>query len=144
MRSIDLRTGFTEQNPIGVNIPLTYTEIQISTPTPTQGSFNSVVVVQALEVGSDNKKYIQLRVNTTPQSINIPAESYYYVRQNITFNEAENTAYGFYDELYKSVVSLARDWTANEYESIVDFPLDVATFEDLLPKFYEDQIHVDP
>lgn len=144
MRSIDLRTGFTEQNPFGVDIPLSYTETQISTPTPTAGLFNSVVIIQALEVGDLDKKYVQLRVNTTDASINIPAESYYYVRENISFNDAENTAYGFYDELYKNVPVFSRDWTANSYESVSDFPLDISTFEDLLPKFYEDEIHVDP
>ena len=144
MRSIDLRTGFTEQNPFGVDIPLIYTETQISTPTPSTGSYNSVVIIQALEVGDLDKKYVQLRVNTTDASINIPAESYYYVRENISFNDAENTAYGFYDELYKNVPVFSRDWTANSYESVSDFPLDISTFEDLLPKFYEDEIHVDP
>lgn len=144
MRSIDLRTGFTELNPNGVNVPLTYTQIEISTPVPNAGYYNSVVIVQALEVGDQNKKYIQLRVNTTNSSITIPAESYYYVLDNISFSKAENTAYGFYDELYKNVPVFSRDGTATTAESISDFPLDAVTFEDLLPNFYEDEIQVDP
>ena len=117
---------------------MSYTETQISSAAPAQGKYKFIVTFNALELTPNSKKYIQLQVNTISTSMNIGAESYYWVSDDLDFAVAEVLSVGFYDDLYKTVPFLVRDWTGNEYSSVVEFPIDMVTLEDFLPKFYEE------